>query len=206
MVFIVRRPAPIRQPDTRKKVIKANDFWAYMEAEEVIADGQRQHDDIIRLAKDAFLQEQQRGYRDGTEAAKLEQAGNMMEIVGNTVEYFARIETQMVELVLDAVKRIVTDFDDRERVITVVRNSLSMVRSQKHLTLRVHPAQVANVHAQLEDLRAIYPNITMIDVIGDEQRKLDECVVESDIGSIEASMSGQLDTLRETFRKVFGAS
>ena len=204
MVFIVRGPAPLSRPDTGKKVIKAADFWAFKQAEDAVADGMRRHDEIIRDAQAAFLAEQQRGYRAGTEAARLEQAGNMMEIVGHTVEYFAKIECQMVDLVLDAVRRIVTDYDDRQQVLAVVRNSLALMRSQKHLTLRVHPDQVEVIRSQLDQLRENSPAINLIDVVEDCERKLDECIIESDIGRVEASMSGQLETLRATFAKVFG--
>lgn len=204
MVFIVRSPSPLSRPDTSKKVVKAADFWAFKQAEDVVAEGMRRHDEIVRESKVAFDAEKQRGYREGAEAARLEQAANMIEIVGHTVEYFAKIEIQMTELVLDAVRRIVTDYDDRQQVLAVVRNSLALVRSQKHLTLRVNPEQMDVIRSQLDQLRETYPTISLIDVVGDSERKLDECIVESEIGSIEASMSGQLKTLRDTFTKVFG--
>ncbi|MDB5839903.1 MAG: Type secretion cytoplasmic protein [Herminiimonas sp.] len=205
MVFIIRNTEELSRPDTSAKVVKARDFWAYKQAEDAVAEGMRRHEEIIDSAQAAYVAEQQRGYREGTETAKLEQTGNMIEIVGHTVEYFSKIENKMVDLVLDAVRRIVSDFDDRERIITVVRNSLVLVRSQKHLILRVHPSQVEAVRSQLGSLQESYPTIALIEVVGDSSRKIDECQVESDIGTVEASMSGQLDTLRETFRNVFGA-
>ncbi len=43
----------------------------------------------------------------------------------------------MTQLVLQAMRRIVADFDDRQRVITVVKSALAAVRNQKQITLRV---------------------------------------------------------------------
>lgn len=205
MDFFIRDSSSLSKPDLASKVIKARDFWACKQAEQAVADAMRRHSEIVGSAQAAYVAEQERGYREGTETAKLRQTDDMIRIVGKTVEYFSGVEEKIAELVLDAVRRIVSDFNDRERVLTVVRNALSLVRSQKHLTVRVHPSQVEAVRSYLGNLQESYPTIALIDVVGDSNRKIDECLVESEIGTVEASMSGQLETLKETFKNVFGS-
>ncbi|MGI4847212.1 MAG: HrpE/YscL family type III secretion apparatus protein [Janthinobacterium lividum] len=205
MDFFLRGDASLSKPDLSSKVIKARDFWAYKQAEQAISDAMRRHGEIVGSAQAAYVAEQERGFREGTETAKLRQTDDMIRIVGKTVEYFSGVEEKMAELVLDAVRRIVSDFNDRERVLTVVRNALGLVRTQKHLTVRVHPSQVEAVRSHLGNLQESYPTIALIEVMGDASRKIDECLVESEIGTVEASMSGQLETLRETFKSVFGS-
>ena len=154
----------------------------------------------------AFEAEQHRGYREGREAARLEQTANMIEIIGQTVDYFSKVEAQMVDLVMDAVRRIANDFDDREKVIKVVRNSLALVRNQKHITVKVHPSRIDDLKANVRSLQDAYPGIENIETIAEPGIADDACVIESDIGQVEASMSGQIEALRSTFERVFGAS
>jgi type III secretion protein L len=205
MAFIIYLDQTLSQPDRKKKIIKAKDFCAYKNARQLIIEANTRHDQIVDTAHAAFEAEQKRGYKEGKEAAQLEQTSNMIGIISQTVDYFAKVEAQMVDLVMDAVQRIVNEFDERERVVKVVRNALALVRSQKQIVVKVHPAQIANTRAHIGSMLETYPSIEQIEVIGDPHLAEDACIIESDIGQVEASMSGQLDALRNTFNRVFGA-
>jgi type III secretion protein L len=98
---------------------------------------------------------------------------------------------------------VVSDFDDRQRVTTVVKNCLDLVRSQKQLALSVHPSQVDYLRSQIGELQKIYPSISHIDVHPDAKLAMDACVVESDIGIVEASLAGQVEMLRDALSVVF---
>jgi type III secretion protein L len=204
MVFIVRSNEELSRPDPEGKIIKAQDFWTYRKAKQAMAEGLSRRDEIIGASLAAFEAEQIRGYRKGMEQAKLEQTANMLEIVGQTVNYFSKIEAQMVDLVMDAVRRIANDFDDREKVLKVVRNSLALVRNQKHITIKVHPNQLDTTKAHLLSLQEAFPSIEQIEFIGDPRLSQDACLIESEIGQVEASMSGQIEALKSTFERVFG--
>ncbi len=135
----------------------------------------------------------------------MEQAEQMIETVSRNVEYFSRVETRMVDLVMQAVQKIVSEFDDRERVLTTVRNVLSVVRNQKQMTLRLHPQQIEGVKARVNDLLAAYPGVGYLDIVADNRLQLDACILESEIGLIEASTESQLTALRQAFQKVLGS-
>ncbi len=205
MVFIHRANQELSRPEPAGKVIKAGDFWAWRKARQAVAEGVKRRDQIIGDARAAYEAEKQRGYREGREAARLEQTANMLEIIGQTVHYFSKVEAQMVDLVLDAVRRIASDFDDREKVLKVVRNSLALVRSQKHVRVKVHPSRLDDLKSNIHSLKDTYPGIENMEAIADFGVADDACVIESDIGQVEASMSGQIEALRSTFERVFGS-
>ena len=184
-------------------MIRAKDFWAFKDVERALADALEQQQQIITSAEQAYEAEKKRGYAEGSEEAKLEQSGNMVEIVSQTVEYFGKVETQMTELVLDAVRKVVSDFDDEKQVSTVVRSCLNVLRTQKHLSMTVHPSQVDYMRNQIGVLQKIYPSIAHIEVHPDPKLGMDACVVESEIGIVEASLEGQVETLREALSVVF---
>jgi type III secretion protein L len=204
MVFVVHKPGSLARPDPATKVVRADDVRAYRSAEDIIADARREAAAIVQSAQAAYEDERRRGYEDGREEAKLESAERMIENVSRTVEYFARIEDQMVELVMAAVRKIIADFDDRARVLMVVRSALSAVRTQKQMTLRVAPVQLEQVRAGMNEILAAFPGIGYLDIVGDPRLADDACILESDIGVVEASVSGQLEALRGAFRKVLG--
>lgn len=206
MVFIARGPKEVARPVPDGKVIRAEDAWAYKTAKEAVAAGIARRDAIVAAALAAFEAEQRRGYLDGREAAKLEQSGNMLEIVSQTVDYFAKVEAQMVDLVLEAVRRITSDFDDRQKVAKVVKNSLSMVRNQRQILVKVHPEQADEIRSHIASFKLSFPGIEQIEVVTEPHVARDACIIESDIGRVEASMSGQIEALRSTFERVFSAS
>ncbi len=205
MVFIDRMKVFPPRPAPQNKVIKGKDFWAFNRARQVLAAANVEKKRIIESALNAFEEEKKRGYREGQESAKFEQSANMIAIVSQTVDYFSKVESQMVDLVLEAVQKIVSDFDDREKVVKVVKNSLSLVRNQKLITVIVHPSQNESIKNKVNELKDSFPSIEHIDVTSDPAICIDACIIESEIGRVEASMSSQIEALRSTLERVFGA-
>lgn len=206
MAFIIPIDSAVSRVDCSDKVIKAQDFWAHRKSRQAIADAMAQREAILRSAQAAFEAEKKRGYKEGRDAARVEQSAHMIDIISQTVDYFSKVEVQMVDLVMEAVRRIANDFDDRDKVLKVVRNSLSLVRNQKFITVKVHPSQCAVIEESIKGLLDSYPAVEHIDIASDPALMEDACIIESDIGRIEASMTGQIQALRSTFKKVFGAS
>lgn len=211
MAFIVH-PSPLTPRctlalhlDPSQKVVRADELRTLREAEDVIRLANEQAQQILERAQAAFEAERRRGFEEGTEEARLEQAEKMIENVGRTIDYFAQVEGRMVDLVMQAVRKIVSDFDDQARVLITVRNVLSVVRNQKQLTLRLSPHQVDTVKANVNALLAEYPGVGYLDIVPDSRLAGDACILESDIGVIEASVEGQLKALRAAFEKVLGS-
>jgi type III secretion protein L len=203
MAFIVREDKGIERPIPINKVIKAHDAWAVKTASEALAAGNARRQEIESAALAAFEAEQRRGYLEGREQAKLEQSGNMIDIISRTIDYFAKVEAQMVDLVLEAVRRIINDFDDRKKIEKVVENCLSLVRNQQQIMIKVHPDRAKEVQEGIHNFRRRFPAIEQIEVVQDNHLALDACVIESDIGRVEASLSGQIEALRSTLERVF---
>lgn len=187
------------------RVVRAADVAAWTHAEGLIAAAREQADAIVAQAQAAFEEERQRGYAEGLAEAQMEQAEKMIENVSRTVDYFAKVETDMVALVMAAVRKIIDGYDDADRVIIVVKNALSVVRNQKQMTLRLHPQQVETVRARVNDLLAAYPGVGYLDIVGDGRLGKEACILESEIGLVEASIDGQIAALQGAFHKVLGS-
>lgn len=186
-------------------LVKAHELYALQSAEQLAAAAQLRADKIIEGAQDALRAEAQRGYEQGQEKARLEQAEQMLENISSTIDYFDRVESRVVDLVMQALQKIISGYDDKERVCFTVKNALAAMRNQKELTLRVHPQQVDAIKQQMNDLLAAYPGIGYLDVKADSRLTMGACVLESEIGSVETSTEGQLHAMRAAFERVLSA-
>lgn len=190
-------------PGTR--VLTAAQLASWTEAEGLVAAARAQAEAIVAGAQAAYQRECERGYADGLAEAQMAQAEKMIETVGRTVDYFAQVEADMVALVMGAVRKIIDDYSDAERVLIVVKNALSVVRNQKQMTLRLHPQQVEVVRARVNELLSAYPGVGYLDIVADGRLGPQACILESEIGLVEASIEGQIAALQTAFQKVLGS-
>jgi type III secretion protein L len=214
MAFLV--PHPGRDPLTPSRTLQARiapgqrvlrraDVGALADAQALVASALAQADAIVAGAQAAYDAEAARGHADGLAEAQMAQVEKMIETSGRMIDYFAKVETDMVALVMSAVRKIVSDFDETERVLIVVKNALSVVRNQKQMTLRLHPQQVEMVRTRINDLLAAYPGVGYLDIVPDGRLAPESCILESEIGLVEASIDGQVAALETAFQKVLGS-
>jgi type III secretion protein L len=191
--------------DPAARVVRAGELAAWLEAEQAVAIARDQAQAIVAETQAAFEAERRRGWEEGTETAHREGVQHMAEQIARTDEYFSQIEDRLAELVMQAVRRIVADYSDHEKVVYSVRSALAAVRNQKQITLRVHPDNVEHVRGRAALLLAEFPAVSLLDVVPDARMGRDACVLESDIGVVEASTEGQLAALEAAFRNARAA-
>lgn len=201
----VRDIGPLGRPDPTVKRIPAADHQVWMDAVALLEHAHGEADAIRARAKDAFEEERRRGYADGQAQARLEAAELMIENVGRTVDYYSRVEGRVVDLVLQSVRRIVADFDDKERVIAVVKGALSAVRNQNQVTLRVAPDMMDTLKEATNGILASFPGIGYLDLEADSRLSGDACILVTEIGVVEASIEGQVEALSRAFDKILGS-
>ncbi|MFM2186805.1 MAG: hypothetical protein RIR43_1377 [Pseudomonadota bacterium] len=191
--------------DPAQPVLKEEDHAAWLNAQEVLSEARAQAQAIIDQAQAAYEAERQRGWQEGMDQALFEQSERMIDHASRMIEYFSSVEQRMVGLVMSAVRKIVMDFDDLERVTAVVANGLAILRNQKQITLRLPPEQVEPVRQRAATLLAKFPGVGMLDFVADSRLSNDSAILESEIGVVEASIEQQLSAIEQGFAKVLGA-
>ncbi len=186
-------------------VLEPEEVMAWLGAQELLDAARTEAADIVAQAKQDYQREIERGYREGLEQAQLEQVERMLENATRMVDFFSSVEQRMVSLVMQAVRRIMADFDDHQRVMTVVQSGLAVMRNQKQLTLRLSPESVDGVRARAAELLERFPGVGMIDFVPDSRLKGDAAIFESDIGVVEASLDAQIAALEKGFVKMLGS-
>lgn len=186
-------------------VLAPDEVSAWLGAQELLEAARAEAAAIVAQARQDYQRETERGYREGMEQAQLEQVERMLENATRMVDFFSSVEQRMVSLVMQAVRRIMSDFDDHQRVLTVVQSGLAVMRNQKQLTLRLAPENIDPVRARAAELLEKFPGVGMIDFVPDSRLKGDAAIFESDIGVVEASLEAQIAALEKGFIKMLGS-
>jgi type III secretion protein L len=185
------------------KVLKAKDYVSYLDSQCLVKAARSKADSIIAEAENAFDLEKQRGYQDGLEKAKVEHAETMLATLSRCNEYYLQVEEKMTGVVLDAVRKIISSFDDVDITASVVREALQLVSNQKQVILHVHPDQVNEVRDRVSLILSDFPEIGYVEVISDARLKHGGCILETEVGIIDASIDGQLQALKQAMTKQF---
>lgn len=186
-----------------RRLLKAEDYLRYESADTIMQSARQRAAVIVKQAEQERQQERQRGYEEGQLQAKKEQIEQAMALAARTVEYFSGIEKQVTAIVMTAVRRILGEFDDVDLVVKAVRNVLHTVGSEKQLSLRVASAQADAVKARVGEILASYPAITFIEVKGDNRLPATACILESELGVVEASVDVQVQALQTALEAHF---
>ena len=135
------------------------------------------------------------------EEGRLEHAEKVMETVLSSVEYIEGIEATLVNVVAVAVRKVIGEIDENERIVRIVRNALVTVRNQQHLTIRVAPADEKAVREGLASMLASVPGgASFLDVVPDARLERGACLLESELGVVDASLETQLKALENPLR------
>lgn len=182
-----------------RNILRAAEYADLVEAGDILARARAEAESIRRKAAEAYEAEKARGYEEGLTEGKMEMAMTMLDSLNAGVDYLAGVESTVVELVMNAVSKIIDGFNDEERVLGLVRKALGYVRTQKRVVLRVCPEDGELVSARLAELAALYPGIGIIDVTHDSRLSRGDCFLESDMGLINASLPTQIEGIRRAF-------
>lgn len=182
------------------KVLKAKDYVSYLDSQHLVEAANSKADSIIAKAQQAYETEKQRGYQDGLEQAKIENAQAMVATLARN-EYYLQVEHKMTNVVLDAVRKIIDTFDDVDTTISVVREALQLVSNQKQVILHVHPEQVVDVREKVAGVLSDFPEVGYVDVVADARLKNGGCILETEVGIIDASIDGQIQALKQAMVK-----
>lgn len=206
MSFIrILHPQTLAQPDPASLVLSPEEVRAHQDAQQLLAEARAEADRIRAEAIKAFEEQRQLGYEDGLMNARMEESERLIENATRTVDYFAAIEQRIVSLVMNAVRKIMADFDDSTRVLAVVQSGLSVMRNQKQLTLRLAPEHLDEVRNRAQQLLERFPGVGMMDIVADPRLKGDAAILESEMGVVEASVELQIKAIEQGFAKLLGS-
>ena len=185
-----------------RRLVKASEVATVKSAAEIVAAAEAEAARIREEAKAAFEEEKKRGFEKGLQDGKLEIAMQKLEQVDQSVAFMESVEGKMADIVMKALKSCVVEIGDREMVINIVRKTMNaVIRTQRHVTLKVAPEMVAVVKERVSALRVDYPTVETFDVVEDPRLKGPACILETEAGVADASVETQLAAIERSLKR-----
>lgn len=189
------RPAP------GTRIIKAADYATIGPALKVYADAREKADKIVKEAKAVYQSEKQRGYQEGLRQAKQEMAQQLTTLALRTEQYHRDMEKQIVQLVMDIVKKVLQGVEPQTLVVAQVKKALSTFKGSKHLTIKANPTVSTMLKKRFANIMQDCPGIVSIDVKAVSHLESKTLIIESETGIVEASVDAQLEAIEKSIKE-----
>ncbi len=197
--FIEIKPTEIRL-QSGQLVLKKAQYQQHLTAAELIAAAQAEAREIVLAAQAIFDQQKALGWQAGIEEARIQQATLIQKTYHQCYQYYRQVELQLAQVVLQAVRKILHDYDDVALTCCIVRQAFALVNHQKQVIFHVHPDQVARVREQIAQILKAHPEKDYIEVIPDTHLAQGGCIIETEMGIVDASVEGQLAALANALK------
>ncbi|MDR2451625.1 MAG: HrpE/YscL family type III secretion apparatus protein [Candidatus Accumulibacter sp.] len=190
-------------PTPGQSLIKADEAAAFFAAEKLLGIAQEEERRVAALAEEIYQKRHEEGYQDGIMAGKLEYSAKILETVMSSVEYLENLETSIVRIVGEVTRKLIGEMDREEVIVRLVRQALNSVRSERKVLIRVAARDEATVR---RDLAALLQQrdggaAGFLDILADPELSPGSCILESEMGVIEASLETQLKNMERTLLK-----
>ena len=178
---------------------------ASLEAKDILAKAQERAAQLLedaRREKETVLAESTKlGY-----AAGLDQWNDALADAWKRREDFlAGNEAELVKLAVAVAKKVIGHSVEMDpgAVLQSAKEALRSVRSEKRVTIRVNPSDEGAVREQAGPLKMLGAEIGELVVIGNPSIEAGGCIVESDLGIIDAQISTQLASIENALLRRF---
>jgi flagellar biosynthesis/type III secretory pathway protein FliH len=146
------------------------------------------------------------GYAAGMAQARAESVRHVLEAQQAARDLADASEERIVALAVAIVGRIAPRLGEPAVVSALAAEALSTLRAERHVRVYVSVQSLEAVRAMLEQWHRSRPDIETVQVSINPEQEPFGCVVESELGRIEAGLSGQLASLNEALTAIAAES
>jgi type III secretion protein L len=189
----------------KTKVIPAEEFSQLITASEVVAKTYEEEKAYrTEVAKECeTLKElgEKAGFEEG-----LKQWNSLIGLLENEIKKVRQdMENAIVPLALTAVKKIIgREIELKpETIADIVATALKSVSHHRKITIYVNPNDLENIEAEKPRLKALFEHLESLSVASREDIDPGGCLIETELGIINAQLENQLLALEATFRHFY---
>lgn len=180
----------------KTQVIKNQITSARNEAEKIVSEADEYSVLVRSQAKEDADNLREKGYRDGLDKALLEMEQNLLDIREVRDRVMREVEQDLLRLSVRLAEKILgREIDkDNKAIVNIVATALVNARQQEKLTVRINPADVQIVEKEIENVTPS-GKIRYLDFVADPRVSIGGCMIESEVGTIDARLETQLRIL-----------
>ncbi len=176
------------------------------EAEKMIKDAELKVSEIEHEAyKKGYEAGREEGYKDG-QAEVMRLIDRLGTIVSTAVDIRDEIirssEKMMTEMILMISRKVIKDeiVERREVVINNIKEAIKRVKDRDRIDIRVNFADLDMTTAHKDELIKMMESLRKVNIYEDSRVERGGCIIETDVGAIDARISTQLDSIEEAIR------
>lgn len=145
------------------------------------------------------------GYREG-QAEVMRLIDRLGTIVSTAVDIRDDIirssEKLMTEMILMIARKVIKDeiVERREVVINNIKEALQRVKDRDRIDIRVNFADLDMTTAHKDELIKMMESLKKVNIYEDSRIERGGCIIETDVGAIDARISTQLEAIEEAIR------
>lgn len=162
----------------------------------VVADGNRALAEVAEQRRRAYEAAFEQGRKDGEADGQKARAALLAEAAATAREFWRNSERRLVDIAMEAVRRIVGEFEDAELAAAMVRQLLGELADEGRIRIRVAPDQARTIRDRIQEFRNAAIGADAIDVVADAAIARGACRMETELGFVETSVDAQLEALR----------
>lgn len=176
------------------------------EAEKMIKEAELKVSEIEHEAyKRGYDAGREEGYKEG-QAEVMRLIDRLGTIVSTAVDIRDDIirssEKLMTEMILMIARKVIKDeiVERREVVINNIKEALQRVKDRDRIDIRVNFADLDMTTAHKDELIKMMESLKKVNIYEDSRVERGGCIIETDVGAIDARISTQLEAVEEAIR------
>lgn len=169
-----------------------------LESKNILVSAQNRAKKLCEDSQSDYEQELERGYNEGKNKSDTEMLETMLLHSKQTIDHLITLEQKLINVVEKSLRKIIGEFEEADLIKKITSQHLHNLRVENSVTLKVHEETFSSVkdtfylNPTLDKYLYIVPDNTIKDT--------DAFILESATGTIESSVSLQLDTLISSFK------
>jgi len=181
------------------KIIKKELFEASQEARNIVEAARQEAERIVARAE----QERAAAVESGLQIGYEEGLKRWNQILAGAWQARENLKTEWEQSLLHLAVRVAEKIVGEQlrlhpdTIVPIVREALKSVGQERQLTLLIHPDHREMVQANLDRLQALVGSSRQIHLVANPDIAPGGCVVESELGVIDAKLETQLKCLEE---------
>jgi len=186
---------------SERKVLKEAEYAALLDASAVVDAGRKEAQRIVRQAARQAEDDRRKGFEQGLQQAKADYAQKLAMDAQAAERQLRALRGSMANIVVKAVGQFLQDADPAALFERALSRVDTLIRNERFLSVRVSPSQEAMVREVMARMQAEGNWSVNVSIAADPALSSDECVLQTDSGTLEIGLAAQLDAFRKAVER-----
>lgn len=204
-LFTLGLKAAARKGPPDGQVVRALSLGESCSSDEVIARTQELVAAHLAAAKEQLTVRAQAGLTSGQMEGESDYSMQLMDVVMAQLDALEDLERSVVDVVCASLDDVMAQIPPEERITRVVKKAIAAVRGERKILVKVSLSDEAAVRTALNTYLISDDGRTgFVEVFADTTLHQGDCIIETSMGVIQASLSAQLNKLKQALNQVVG--